>query len=54
MAVYALSQNPHVLQRIREEITATVGSRRPTYDDIKEMKYLRAFLNGEYSHSLTN
>ena len=47
MAVYFLSQHPDVLQRLREEILSKVGSeRRPTYNDIREMKYLRAFING--------
>jgi cytochrome P450 len=38
--------HPEFLTRLREEIISKVGlSRRPTYDDIKEMKYLRAVLN---------
>nr|AAX49400.1 cytochrome P450 monooxygenase pc-2 [Phanerodontia chrysosporium] len=45
-AVYFLSQYPEVLRRLREEILEKVGpTRRPTYDDIREMKYLRAFIN---------
>lgn len=45
-AVFALSQNPHMLQRLREEILAHVGSSRPpSYDDIRDMKYLRAVVN---------
>ncbi|KAI0677048.1 cytochrome P450 monooxygenase pc-3 [Trametes maxima] len=44
--VYLLSQHPAVLKRLREEIYEHVGStRRPTYDDIRNMKYLRACLN---------
>ncbi|KAI0650234.1 cytochrome P450 monooxygenase pc-3 [Trametes meyenii] len=44
--VYLLSQHPVVLKRLREEIIEHVGStRRPTYDDIRNMKYLRACLN---------
>ncbi|KAI9001370.1 cytochrome P450 monooxygenase pc-3 [Trametes punicea] len=44
--VYLLSQHPAVLKRLREEIIERVGLvRRPTYDDIRDMKYLRAFLN---------
>ena len=47
MAVYFLSQHPDVLRRLREEILSKIGSeRRPTYNDIREMKYLRAFING--------
>jgi hypothetical protein len=41
--------HPEFLTRLREEIVSQVGpTRRPTYDDIKEMKYLRAVLNGAY------
>jgi len=37
---------PEFLTRLREEIISQVGpTRRPTYDDMKEMKYLRAVLN---------
>ncbi|RDX53656.1 cytochrome P450 monooxygenase pc-3 [Lentinus brumalis] len=44
--VYLLCQHQHVLKRLRDEIAQHVGfSRRPTYDDIRNMKYLRAFLN---------
>ncbi|GJE84276.1 cytochrome P450 pc-3 [Phanerochaete sordida] len=46
VAIYFLSQYPDVLRRLREEILEKVGpTRRPTYDDIREMKYLRAFIN---------
>lgn len=46
-AVYFLCMYPHVMERLRKEILDAVGpSRRPDYDDIKDMKYLRAFLNG--------
>ncbi|KAH8106028.1 cytochrome P450 [Cristinia sonorae] len=45
-AVYFLCMYPRVLERLRKEVLETVGySRRPDYDDIKSMKYLRAFLN---------
>ena len=38
---------PAVLSRLREEILTKVGpTRRPTYDDIRELKYLRAVING--------
>ena len=47
MAVYKLSQHPNILHRLREEIITKVGTRRPTYDDIKDLKYLRAFINGK-------
>lgn len=46
-SVYMLSQHPDVLARLREEIIAKVGiSGRPTHDDLRDMKYLRAFING--------
>jgi cytochrome P450 len=42
-----LADNPHVLQKLRAEILATVGSTRaPTSDDFRDMKYLRAVFNG--------
>ncbi|KAH9900019.1 cytochrome P450 monooxygenase pc-3 [Cubamyces lactineus] len=44
--VYLLCQHPAVMKRLREEILEHVGpARRPTYEDIRNMKYLRAFLN---------
>ena len=47
ITVYFLSQYPDVLKRLRDEILERVGpTRRPTYDDIREMKYLRAVING--------
>ncbi|KIK91734.1 hypothetical protein PAXRUDRAFT_148862 [Paxillus rubicundulus Ve08.2h10] len=45
-AVYLMALHPDVLRRLREEILGKVGlTRRPTYSDIREMKYLRAVLN---------
>ncbi|KAI5119720.1 hypothetical protein M0805_001433 [Coniferiporia weirii] len=45
-ALYCLAMHPDVLKRLREEILAVVGSdRSPTYDDLKEMKYLKAVIN---------
>ncbi|KAG1750539.1 cytochrome P450 [Suillus paluster] len=45
-AIYLLAMHPEFLTRLREEIVSKFGlTRRPTYDDIKEMKYLRAVLN---------
>lgn len=41
--------HPEVLNRLRDEILTVVGpERRPTYDDLREMKYLRAVINGDY------
>lgn len=45
--VYCLSQHPNVLLTLREELLTKIGStRRPTFDDVKECKYLRAVING--------
>ncbi|PCH37761.1 cytochrome P450 monooxygenase pc-2 [Wolfiporia cocos MD-104 SS10] len=45
-AVYFLCMYPDVLKRLRTEILEKVGpQRRPTYADIKEMRYLRAVIN---------
>lgn len=49
MAGYMLAEHPDVMQRLRAEVLTKVGTRRPTYDDIREMKYLRAFINGQWS-----
>ncbi|KAG2011341.1 cytochrome p450 [Coprinopsis cinerea AmutBmut pab1-1] len=44
--IYLLSLHPHVLERVREEVLNRVGpSRAPTYDDVREMKFLRAVIN---------
>lgn len=44
--IYFLCIYPHVLHRLREEILERVGpTNRPSYEDIKEMKYLRAVIN---------
>ncbi|KAK0484364.1 cytochrome P450 [Armillaria luteobubalina] len=44
--VYFLCTNPLVCTRLREEIINAVGPvRRPTFEDIKGMKYLRAVIN---------
>ncbi|KAI6122911.1 cytochrome P450 [Pisolithus croceorrhizus] len=44
--VYVLSQRPDVLKRLRTEVLRTVGgSRAPTYDNVREMKYMRAVIN---------
>jgi cytochrome P450 len=42
-----LAEHPQVLQKLREEVINKLGtSNRPTYDDLREMKYLRAVING--------
>ncbi|KAG1809091.1 cytochrome P450 [Suillus subaureus] len=46
VALYLLSTHPHVMTRLREEVMTKVGpTDRPTYDNIREMKYLRAVIN---------
>jgi cytochrome P450 len=46
LAVYMLAEHPDVLRRLREEILEKVGeTRQPTFDDMREMKYLRAVIN---------
>ena len=45
-AVYALAAHAPVLARLRAEVLRVVGpARRPTYADVREMKYMRAFVN---------
>ncbi|KAJ7473472.1 cytochrome P450 monooxygenase pc-1 [Mycena latifolia] len=45
-AVYFLAMYPAICARLRAEILARVGGERcPTYDDIREMRYLRAVIN---------
>ena len=45
--VFLLSLHPEVFGRLRAEVLETVGpTERPTYGNIREMKYLRAVLNG--------
>nr|GAT57937.1 cytochrome P450 [Mycena chlorophos] len=46
MVIYFLSIYPAISQRLRTEILDQVGpARRPTYEDIRDMKYLRAVIN---------
>ncbi|KAJ7048749.1 cytochrome P450 monooxygenase pc-1 [Mycena amicta] len=46
MVIYFLATYPDVCIRLRGEVLSHVGPvRRPTYDDIKDMKYLRAVIN---------
>jgi len=45
-ATYLLGMYPESAVRLRNEILEKVGPARcPTYEDIREMKYLRAFVN---------
>jgi len=46
---YMLAEHPDVEKRLREEIFNKVGpTGRPTYDQMRDMKFMRAFLNGTY------
>ena len=46
---YILSQRKDLEQRLRAEIFEKVGpTQRPTYDQIREMKFMRAFINGKF------
>nr|BED42920.1 cytochrome P450 monooxygenase [Trametes versicolor] len=45
-AIYRLAEHPDILKRLREEILDVVGpTRRPSYDDVRNMKFLRAVIN---------
>ncbi|KZV93250.1 cytochrome P450 monooxygenase pc-3 [Exidia glandulosa HHB12029] len=45
-AVYLLAEHPHVLARLREEILGKFSTNQlPTYDSLRDLKYLRAVLN---------
>ncbi|KAJ3499527.1 hypothetical protein NLJ89_g10090 [Agrocybe chaxingu] len=46
-AVYMISEHPEFETRLRQEIYDKVGpSGRPTYENVRELKFMRAFLNG--------
>ncbi|QKX61431.1 uncharacterized protein TRUGW13939_08579 [Talaromyces rugulosus] len=44
-ALYELSRQPEAVALLRSEILQTVGSDAPTYDQLKNMPYLKALLN---------
>ncbi|KAF8905836.1 cytochrome P450 [Gymnopilus junonius] len=45
-ATYMLAEHPDVFERLRQEVLDKVGeTRRPTFEDMKDMKYLRAVIN---------
>ena len=45
--IFLLSIHPEAFDRLRTEVLDVVGpTERPTYEHIREMKYLRAVLNG--------
>jgi len=42
-----LAENPHVFKRLRDEVLNTLGPHgKVTAENLREMKYLRAVLNG--------
>lgn len=42
-----LAEHPDICSRLRKEIMEVVGpNRRPSLEEIRQMKYLRAFING--------
>ncbi|KAI1178692.1 glycoside hydrolase family 20 protein [Nemania sp. FL0916] len=44
--LYELGRHPEVVRKLRDEILSTVGpNRRPTYGDLKSMKYLQSVVN---------
>jgi hypothetical protein len=44
---------PDIRVRLREEVLNDVGlNREPTFDDIRNMKYLRAFVNGKCKNAM--
>ncbi|KAF8164780.1 cytochrome P450 [Crassisporium funariophilum] len=45
-AFYMLCEHPDIEKRLRNEVFELVGPRgRPTYDHMREMKFMRAFIN---------
>jgi len=40
-ATYELAKNPRIAQKVKEEVQNVLGGRSPTYQDVKELKYLR-------------
>ena len=46
-AIYFLAMHPEVAEKLRREILQVVGQNKvPTYEDIRELKYMRAVING--------
>jgi len=47
-SMYMLVEHPEIERRLRQEIFDVVGpSTRPTQENIRNMKFMRAFLNGD-------
>jgi hypothetical protein len=52
--MYMLIEHPEIEERLRKEVMEKVGSERcPTSDNIREMRYLKAFLNGKHTNNST-
>jgi cytochrome P450 len=43
--LWELPRHPDIMSRLRAEITEFIGADIPTYEQLKEMKYLRAIIN---------
>lgn len=48
---FALSRNPDVWRRLREEINSLLQGRHPTLDELKKLKYLSFCLNEGETHN---
>ena len=47
-AVYLLAMHPDVAKKLRREVLEVVGyAKSPTFEDIRELKYMRAVINGK-------
>ena len=42
---FVLARQPEVWQKLREEVVTTLQGRRPTYEELRNMKYLKWCLN---------
>lgn len=48
-SMYMLAEHPDIEKRLRHEIFEKVGGNgRPTYDQMRDMRFMRAFLNGAF------
>lgn len=44
--IYEMSRKPHIVAKLRQEILDVVGPERaPTYENLKNMKYLQYIMN---------
>jgi cytochrome P450 len=42
---YEFAYHPEIYVKVRDEVLKSIGMRNPTYDDLKNMKYLQHCLN---------